>query len=94
MPTAASVRSSPDSRPGRGAGAGIAGAALVVLALLSCRTPAPPPTPEPEAPARETVVSWQIEPSGGYRPDTGFVTLDFVPSDLLAGTDVPPPEGG
>jgi hypothetical protein len=38
-------------------------------------------------------VSWQIAPATGYRPDTGFVTLDFVPPEGLAGTDAPPPGG-
>jgi hypothetical protein len=90
MPTAASVKSSPGSEPGRRAMAGATGAALVALALLSCRTPAPPPAPGPE---RETIVSWEISPASGYRPDTGFVTLDFLPPERLAGTHEPPPGG-
>ncbi len=84
MPTAASVRSSPGSEAGRRAGAGFAGPALAFFALLSCRTPATPPAPA--SPARETIVTWEITPSAGYRPDTGFVTLDYAP-------DEPPPGG-
>jgi hypothetical protein len=79
------VRSSPGSEPGRAAAAGVAATALVVLALLSCRTPAPPPAPTPEPPARESVVSWEISPPSGYRPDTGFVTLSYVPGEPTPG---------
>ncbi len=43
--------------------------------------------------ALATIHAEEIAPSAGYRPDAGFITLDFVQPDRLEDADDPPPGG-
>lgn len=84
-----------------------AAAACAVLAacLSSCATveevsPVPPPVevarPVAVPPVPETVVSWVVDPAGGYRDEQGFVRVDYspcLPGQREAGGDELPPGG-
>jgi hypothetical protein len=83
MRTAVSGRSSPGCR--LRPKTAILSLVLPILAAFSCKTVELPllPPPEPLEPVRKTVVSWEITPAEGYRLDSGFVILDFIPSEAL-----------
>lgn len=68
-------------------------AAASVVVLFSCKTVEPPPPPPREEPVRQEVVTWEVMPSEGYHPATGFVTLEFTPPEALETEKEPPPGG-
>lgn len=56
--------------------------AFLVSLAFSCTTVELPPPPPPE-PAREQVVTWQIDPAEGYYANNGYVILEYHPPESL-----------